>query len=153
MFEFEDELYESSVSFSSSPPNRPFVADGSDLFRAVMEDLRQNSKLSHAIVDVMSKSDRGKSSSKDDNDKNTSRRYLCKRCLCDRTMCRCSNDNSKSAIHRVQWVDETYDKPLAVEQTISDFQAAGRVSPISQNADSVKPILKHKATCIIIVSE
>lgn len=150
MFDFEDDA-ELIVSFGTSPPNRPFVAEGSDLFKAVMEDLRQDSKLSRAIVDVVSKSGRDKVSSADD--KNTSRRYLCKRCLSDRTMCCCSKDDSKSAIHRVQWIDELYNKPLAVEQTISDCPLEGRISPSGHNADNVKPILKHKATCIVIVSE
>lgn len=151
MLDFE--VRDSSFTFGSSPPNRPFVAEGSDLFKAVMEDIRQDcsSRLCNAVVDVMTKKSSGKDNTTDDS--NITRKHLCKRCMCDRTMCRCGQDSSRSALHKVQWIDELYDKPLAVEQTISDQPPEGRVSPLNISRDQVKPILKHKANCIIIVSE
>lgn len=151
MLDFQEAHCDSSVSFGTSPPNTPFVAEGSDLFRAVMEDFRQDNRLSMAVVDVRMKKNIDKCSSADD--KNTCRNYLCKRCHSDRTLCRCYQEKSKSAIPRVQWIDEIYDKPLAMEQTITDSPPEGRASPICQNTDYVKPILKHRANCIIIVSE
>lgn len=148
---FEDDFGGSGFTFGTSPPNRPFIAEGSDLFQAVMEDLRQDakSKLCGAVVDVVSRNSKGSSSANEDN---YTRRYLCKRCLSDLALCRCSQDNSRTSIHRVQWVDELYDKPLAVEHTLTELPS-GRLSPANHTSDSVKPILKHKANCIIIVAE
>lgn len=150
MLSIYDENSDSSVSFGTSPPNRPFIAEGSDLFRTVMEDFRQDSRLSHAIVDnVMTP--KCESDSHTTNTRNTSS-YMCKRCLSDRTLCRCCSDRSKHVNNRVHWVDQMYDKPLAIEQTITDLKD-GRCSPVTRQTDYVKPILKHKATCIVIVSE
>lgn len=151
MFEFEDDNNDSSVSFGSSPPNRPFVAEGSDLFRSVMDDLRQDNKLTHAVVDVRSKADRDKTYREEEH--KVRRNYVCKRCLSDTDLCRCVQDNSKCAINRVQWIDELYDKPIAVEKTITDSPLEGILAPKTRDSDNVKPILKHRATCIIIVSE
>jgi len=149
-------------SFGTSPPNRPFVAEGSDLFRAVMEDFKQdttsNNRLANAVVDsVLAKSnDNSNDSQTNGKGSTTGGKYMCKRCLSDRTLCRCYKGHEKGAIHRVQWVDQIYDKPLAIEQCISDISLDSldqRCSPENMTLDSVKPILKHKANCIIIISE
>ncbi|KAL4236323.1 hypothetical protein ACF0H5_004710 [Mactra antiquata] len=150
MLDFQEDISDSTVCFGSSPPNRPFVAEGSDLFRAVMEDFRQtsDSKLSRAIVDNVLTKKNDEENNK--NNSRTSNSYLCKRCLIDTSLCRCYSGRSKDAINRVQWIDQIYDKPLAIEQSEQD---KGRCSPLTRQTDFVKPILKHKATCIIIVSE
>lgn len=144
-------------SFGSSPPNRPFVAEGSDLFRTVMEDFKQDtssSRLANAVVDSMiSKSHSSSDSTSNDGKRSSSGNYTCKRCLSDRTLCRCYKGHEKGSVHRVQWVDEIYDKPLAIEQCISDISFDSRCSSDNITIDSVKPILKHRANCIIIISE
>lgn len=145
-------------SFGTSPPNRPFVAEGSDLFRAVMEDFKQDStssRLANAVVDSMFSKSHDNSNNSSNNGKMSSAngKYMCKRCLSDRTLCRCYKGHEKGSVNRVQWVDEIYDKPLAIEQCISDISFDSRSSPINVTMDSVKPILKHRANCIIIVSE
>lgn len=147
--DFED-TFGSSVTFGTSPPNRPFVADGSDLFKSVMQDFKQENRLSEAVVDkvmVRKQKSLGKTETC-----LTTQNYLCRRCLNDATMCQCFQNNSKDGIHRVQWIDEIYDKPLAMEQSVKETYEFSSVS-ITPRRDNVKPILKHKANCIIIISE
>ncbi|KAH3850505.1 hypothetical protein DPMN_092917 [Dreissena polymorpha] len=158
MFGHTYEDSEATSPFGCSPPNRPFLAEGSDLFRAVMEDIKEdsNSRLSRAVVDKTSRAccrdsvgDSLTSTASED-----SAKYMCKRCLSDSALCRCYQGLNKGAVHRVQWVDEMYNRPLAIEQCISELDSEGRVSPVNVSSmNSIKPILKHKATCIIIVSK
>lgn len=162
MLDVVEDSCNQGYTFGSSPPNRPFVAEGSDLFRAVMEDLKQStgtSRLTSAAVDSVvsigsaSSQTNSYSSGPVSSRLSDTEKYRCKRCLRDRTLCRCYQGNGKSSTPRVQWVDEIYDRPLAEEQCITDISLQGRVSPVTVTLNSVKPILKHRANCIIIVSE
>lgn len=157
MLDHVAEQGDNGYSFGTSPPNRPFVAEGSDLFKAVMEDFKQDasSRLARAKVDGVLVKSNDNTDTYRDNAKYSSDngKYMCKRCLSDRTLCRCYNGHTKGSSHRVQWVDEIYDKPLAIEQYINDIIVDPRGSPVNVTLESVKPILKHKANCIIIVSE
>jgi hypothetical protein len=149
-FEYDDK--DTDVSFGSSPPNRPFVVEGSDLFKAVMEDLHQDSRLTREVVDDVSTPSTDKTRCEEV--RNIGNNYLCKQCLSNTKLCSCyRKDGSQCTNNRVQWIDELYDKPIAVEKTISDFPQEGPIEPKTCFEKNVKPILKHKATCIIIFSE
>lgn len=145
-----EEACGSSVTFGSSPPNRPFVADGSDLFKSVMQDFKQENRLSKAVVDKVMVRKQESMVKADACTKHQN--YLCRRCLSNDTLCRCFQNHSKNVTHRVQWIDELCDKPLAMEQSFKETYEFSS-PPITPRRDSVKPILKHKANCIIIISE
>jgi len=137
----------------SSPPCRPTLAEGSDLFKSIMDDfIRKDSKLTRAVVDSVIKKDN--TSGMPDSSESAMYKGVCRRCLCGNGRCVCCQ-SSRHDPHRVQWIDEIYDKPLAMEKTITDISPNLRShSPLSDvHRDYIKPILKHKANCIIIISE
>lgn len=146
-----DETCGTGATFGSSPPNRPFVADSSDLFKAVMQDFKQESRLSNAVIDITYAT---KHYSQDKTGEYiTTQGYWCQRCHDNASLCRCFQNSSKLDLHRVQWIDELHDKPLALEQSVRGTGEVCSSSHITQRRDSVKPILKHKANCITIISE
>ena len=148
----EPEIGSLDSTLGSSPPCRPVLAEGSDLFKSVMDDfLRKDSKLTRAVVDSVIQKDRS------DGVPRSGRgmyRNTCRRCFSPETRCVCYT-SSKHDIHRVQWIDEIYDKPLAIEKNVSDITlTSGSHSALCDiNRDLIKPILKHKANCIIVISE
>ncbi|KAK3612297.1 hypothetical protein CHS0354_011016 [Potamilus streckersoni] len=56
--------------------------------------------------------------------------------------------NSENGSPRVRWVDENLKLPLALEIN-EDYRA--RSNSFSK-PDKLKPILRHRATCIVVVS-
>lgn len=130
----------------TSPPSRSNLAEGSELFRTVMEDFIQEHQL-HRNTN----SEAAKANAVNDI-KTTSN--LCRRCLQITISCTCKSVRSdkRVSVHRVQWADEMCDGPLVKELEI-DRDSPLSCSPPSELSDSLKPILKHKANCIIIVAE
>ncbi|KAK3612291.1 hypothetical protein CHS0354_011009 [Potamilus streckersoni] len=124
-------------SLSSSPPGRLHLAEGSDLFKAVMEEFMIDSESNFEL-----KSERTKTNT-------SSKRNGCENETNNLSFCqRLSNtEDYESRCHRVHWVDEDTRKPLAMEIT----EASSKRSD-SFSKSEVKPILKHRATCLVIVS-
>ncbi|KAL3868109.1 hypothetical protein ACJMK2_040945 [Sinanodonta woodiana] len=57
--------------------------------------------------------------------------------------------NHETKGQRVRWVDETFNIPLASETIEGSRERSNSLA----KCEEVKPILKHKATCITIISD
>ena len=129
----------------SSPTTTSPLAEGSELFRAVMEDfIKENQQTRNNNRDI---------SCNNSNDRKTSN--LCRRCLNVKLPCKCKMVKTYSTCrtgHRVQWADELSDGQLAREHRIDCDSPLSCSAPIDVT-DSIKSILKHRANCIIIVAE
>ncbi|KAL3868115.1 hypothetical protein ACJMK2_040951 [Sinanodonta woodiana] len=128
---------DNKFSLSSSPPGRLHIAEGSDLFKAVMEEFVIDSESNFEV-----KSDRTKtntSSKRRESETETNNFSVCERLG--------TIDDYESRLRRVRWVDEDKRKPLAMELTEGSSERSDSFSK-----SEVKPILKHRATCLVIVS-
>lgn len=119
------------------------IAEGSELFRTVMCDFLKESEIT-----TNEQRDARHNAS---NDMNTSN--LCRRCLSVRLSCKCKRlvADSRSS-HRVQWADERSEGQLTREHKF-DCDSPRTCSPQMYVTGSIKPILKQRANCIIIVAE
>ena len=132
----------------SSPTTTSPLAEGSELFRAVMENFIKENQLT-------GNGNRG-TRYNDSNDRKTTSNP-CRRCLSVKLSCKCKTTSRVDTRtgHRVQWADEFSDGQLAREHRI-DCDSPLQCSPPMDVTDSIKPILKHRqdrANCIIIVAE
>lgn len=144
----EDDSSGSEGTLGSSPSVRSVIAEGSDLFKKILDDyVLDESRVSKAEMERYKKT-KGKKDLED----SFSRR--CERCQCVITMCKCNlYGSSRERVfgHRVHWADEVWDKPL---KTYVDSDHALELPDAVTVAKRLpKPILKHRATCVIIVSE
>lgn len=128
----------------TSPTNSSVLAQGSELFKAVMEDFIQEHQLTkNGTRDMNTNTINGFKTTPD----------LCKRCPDTKSSYKRSRERTSTrTVHHVQWADEICDGQLARELQI-DRSSPLSCSPPSDYTDSLKPILKHKANCIIIVAE
>lgn len=124
-------------------PNRSNLAEGSEHFRSVMKDFLQEHQSS-------------KSNSRDSDKINSDIKAmsdLCTSCLGMTFACKCrTRRTDKRVINRVQWADETCDGPLTKEHKISTGSSL-LCSPRLEETNNIKPILKHKTNCIIVLAE
>ena len=129
----------------TSPPSRPNLAEGSELFRSVMEDFIHDQQLS--------RNDNRDGVKIEPQTGVKSNSNLCRRCLSVTIACKCKHaQRDRRSPHRVQWADETCDRPLAKRLEI-DCDSPMSCSPPLELTETVKPILKHRANCIIIIAE
>ena len=147
----EDSLRGSDSELSSSPSNRS-VDLGSDLFKAVLSDyfLECKTRISKAEYDrYQAKKDQ----KKDDEDHVVSK--SCVTCQNVLALCKCDVDHydgvEQKLGQKVHWADEVWKRPLIT--IFDDDSPSERLSDVQKTVRNPKPILKHKATCIIIVSE
>lgn len=146
----EDDSSGSEGTLDSSPSTTAVIAEGSDLFKKILDDyLLDESRVSKAEVNRY-KNKKGKRDLED------SFSQRCGRCQSVINMCKCKLYGSRRERvfgHRVHWADEdeVWDKPLITyvdddhELALAESDGVARRLP--------KPILKHRATCVIIVSE
>ena len=121
----------------------PYMAEGSELFRTVMDDLLKENQLT--------KKEQSDAQHNASNDRKSSN--LCSKCLRVRLSCKCAGLGSDSrASHRVQWADERSEGQLTREH-ILDCDTPRTCSPPLDVTGSIKSILKQKANCIIVVAE
>ena len=132
---------------NTSPTSTSSLAEGSLLFRTVMEDFIKENQLT--------RNNNRDTRHNETNDRKTNSK-LCRRCLSVKLSCKCKNSQTDSRTgHRVQWADELSDGQLAREHRI-DCDSPLSCSPPMDVTDSIKSILKHRqdrANCIIIVAE
>ncbi|KAL3868117.1 hypothetical protein ACJMK2_040953 [Sinanodonta woodiana] len=132
---------EIDVFLSSSPPGRLHLAEGSDLFQAVMKEINIDSgsmfevKYDRPKKDILASERSGGTVAE-------SQSGTC-----------AEKVNTRQKFERghnhVRWMDEDLNKPLTMEIT-EDYRL--RLHSFSKSGER-KPILKHKATCIVIISD
>ena len=132
----------------SSPSNSSVIAEGSDLFKKILDDyVLDESRVSKAEVERY-KSRKGK---RDEEDLYSQR---CERCQSVINMCKCKlYGSSREPVfgHRVHWADEVWDKPLITYVDDMDELGLSETDGVARRLP--KPILKHRATCVIVVHE
>lgn len=148
MMSEEDDSSGSDGTLGSSPSCHSVMAEGSDLFKKILDDyVLEESRVSKAEMDRYHSA-----KSKRTMEDSYSRR--CERCQSVITLCKCDlygSSREREFGHRVHWADEVWDKPLT---TNLDNDHTLSLSELDREAKHLpKPILKHRATCIIIVSE
>jgi len=166
-----------SGSELGSSPSRSMVGHGSDLFKTVLDDyVFEETRISKTEFDRYKM--RQQRSDKHDADHVQSRR--CDNCQCVFAFCKCEmyHGRMRQFGHRVHWADEVWDKPLTSllvdpehegehehvhDHDDVDGHTLGRTEE-EENHDKLnhyktdfhsmpKPILKHRPTCIVIVSD
>ncbi|KAL4236322.1 hypothetical protein ACF0H5_004709 [Mactra antiquata] len=127
---------------------------GSELFRSVLEDYV------HEVDNKISKSEfnryKSKQMNKDKNDDDHSSSRRCESCQTVISFCKCEQYHGRTREfgHRVHWADEVWEKPL-----ITFFEENDEPSELCfedrlcSTSFIPKPILKHRANCIVIISE
>lgn len=146
----EENLSGSESVLSSSPGSKSAGADGgSDLFKKVLEDyvLDQSTRISKYEFDRYSKSKYHKSSE----EHTASKR--CESCQAVTAFCKCDlyHGQERTVGHRVHWADEVWNKPL--QTAIDDDKMECEADTHGLSHTEPKPILKHRATCIVVVSD
>ena len=144
----EDDSSGSDGTLGSSPSSQSMMAEGSDLFKKLLDDyILEEGRVSKAEMDRY----RTAKSKRTVDDDYSSR---CDRCQSVMTLCKCDlygSSREREFGHRVHWADEVWDKPLTTDMDY-DFTLPLTVTETDVKR-ARKPILKHRATCIIIVSE
>lgn len=164
----DDEASNSGSELSSSPSSKGLLAGrGSDLFKTVLEDYVVNETRVSRTEFERYKS-RQQNRDRDFEEHAKSRR--CESCMCVMAFCRCDmyNGGQRKFGHRVHWADEVWNKPLTtlladvhldndsdLDEVDGHEHTDHKIVDIGQKLGHVmpKPILKHRATCIVIVSE
>lgn len=149
---------DSDGSLSSSPTSRGvFASKGSDLFKAVLDDyVLDESRVSKVEFDRY----KLKQQTKDNNKEEHAKSRRCDICQAVIAFCKCNQYHGRGREfgHRVHWADEVWDKPLTTIFPASNGECVNAAqSTCTQTCGQAehrlpKPILKHRATCIVIVS-
>ncbi|KAK3612289.1 hypothetical protein CHS0354_011007 [Potamilus streckersoni] len=132
---------EIDMFLSSSPPGRLHLAEGSDLFQAVMKEFNIDSGSMFEVRYNRPKKDISASERSNGTD-GESRSGT----FADKVNTRQKFEREHN---RVRWMDEDLNKPLTMEITEDPRE---RLHSFSKSGEP-KPILKHKATCIVIISD
>lgn len=144
---------------SSFPGNSCLLVGGggSDLFRSVLEDYvtEVDGKISKSEFNRY----KSKQLNKDKNDSDHSVSRRCESCQTVMAFCKCElyHGRKREFGHRVHWADEVWEKPLKTcfeEHDLSERCFNSRYTENATVSDHIpKPILKHKANCIVVISE
>ena len=138
---------------SSSPGSKSNVASGgSALFKTVLEDIVLDTKTRISKSEFERYKSRQQNKDKNCVDHTVSRR--CESCQAVTAFCKCDlyNGHERKFGHRVHWADEVWNKPLMTVFCDDDNTDSDNDTHEGSHSDP-KPILKHRATCIVIVSE
>lgn len=161
----DDDGSGSGSDMSSSPNTKSLlVGKGSDLFKSVLEDYIFNEARVSKIEFERYKS-KQQNKNKDCEEHARSRR--CESCQAVVAFCKCKyyNGSERKFGHRVHWADEVWNKPLTTTSTGADSDNEDSLNDVDGHGHTreklvhsfrhamPKPILKHKATCIVIVSD
>ena len=144
----EDDSSGSDGMLGSSPSSQSGIAEGSELLKKLIDDyILEESRVSKAELNRY----RIAKAKRTDDDAHSMR---CERCQCVITLCKCDlygGRKEREFGHRVHWADEVWNKPLTTD---IDFDTTLPLSVTDVDVKHArKSILKHRATCIIIVSE
>lgn len=143
-------------------PSRSIFAGGSDLFKTALNDyILDASRVSKVELDRYNKKKNCKITKSEDHVVSA----RCDACVTVKNLCKCEDDIGHAS--RVHWADEVWNRPLFTilddsdsetehdstddvdGPTSSDIQCRERSESVSKYP---KPILKHRANCIIVVS-
>ncbi|XP_052776818.1 uncharacterized protein LOC128214405 [Mya arenaria] len=175
----DDEASGSGAEMGSSP-SQSIISGGSELFKSVLDDFvfdeARVSKIEFNRYKNKLKQD------KHDEEHVKSRRCDSCQCVLAFCKCALYHGNERKFGHRVHWADEVWEKPLYTaftdylnhdSETDSEHEhddgrkrrtSKGNNENKTANNDKIvqcktdfhsmpKPILKHKPTCIVIVSD
>ncbi|KAH3850509.1 hypothetical protein DPMN_092921 [Dreissena polymorpha] len=162
----EDDLGSGSELGTSPAISMSGVSKGSDLFKTVLEDyIFDETRISKTEVDRY----KSRQNRSDKHDENHVKSRRCEVCQSVMAFCKCElyHERQRKFGHRVHWADEVWNKPLTtlfqelhVEDDVtssSDVTDDPRDKSVCRKnglAHSLpKPILKHRPTCIVIVSD
>lgn len=161
----EDDASGSESGLSCSPSAKSvFTEDSSSLFKTVLEDyvLDTDTRVSKYEFERYKARQQKKDKEKDSEEHESSHR--CENCQQVAAFCKCYmyGGSARKFGHRVHWADEVWNKPL---KTILGDENVD-INPENTGSDKFhnsctnacregepKPILKHKQTCIVIVSD
>jgi len=159
----------SGSDVSSSPSTKSLITGhGSELFKSVLEDyIFHDSRVSKFEFERY----KSKLQNKNKNCEEHARSTRCESCQAVMAFCKCNlygGGGGRRFGHRVHWADEVWNKPLTTSLTDTHSppdsdnddvyshneteEKIVHIGPTFRHA-MPKPILKHRATCIVIVSE
>lgn len=154
----------SGSELGSSPGSK---VSGSDYFKSVLQDYIFNEARVSKIEFERYKS---KQQNKNKNCEEHAKSRRCESCQAVMAFCKCDmyNGSERKFGHRVHWADEVWNKPLTTQLVNNHSDSDTDLDEVDEHThtdDKIghlerkyshtmpKPILKHKATCIVIVSE
>lgn len=143
----------SDSPLSSSPgSSKSNAVGGSTLFNTLLKDIVLDTDTRISKSEFERYKSRQKDKHKDSEEHTVSRR--CESCQSVTAFCKCDlyNGHERKFGHRVHWADEVWNKPLMTVFNDTGVECDNDKYPECRPTEP-KPILKHRANCIVIVSE